>query len=185
MMSKTLEIQVAVRRLPLSRASIVALRNLNRYDLVVCTSKNARKFFMQALQECRVQLARHTPIVQVGPRRDLLQFPIDNARILFPRSAIAPYDIVRQIRARGATVRVIPLYTTDSVPISRPQKESLLRGEVARLAFKSPSGVQGLIRQLGRKEREVVCHIKAECIGTTTARAAREAGFKKISIKSV
>ncbi|MDO8518008.1 MAG: uroporphyrinogen-III synthase [bacterium] len=184
-MQKTLEIRVEVHRLPLSRASIVALRNLNRYDLVVCTSKNARKFFAVELKERRVQPAQRTTIIQVGPRRDLLKFPIDNMHILFPRSALAPYDIVRQLRARGAVVRVIPLYTTDSVPLSPPQKESLLRGEVARLAFKSPSGVHGLVGQLEKKEREVVFRIPAQCIGYTTARAAREAGFKKISIKSV
>lgn len=184
-MKDPLEIQVSVRRLPLSPASVTAIRNLYRYDLIVFTSKNARKFFAQELRRRKVPFPRQSRIIQVGPRVDVLKFPIDNKHILFPRSAIAPFDIVLRMRARGATVRVIPLYTTHGVLLSRAKKELLVRGAVKRLYFKSPSGITGLLQQLRKKEKQTVLSIPALCIGETTAGAARAAGFKKVKIKGI
>ena len=118
-MVRRFEARITLARLPLSPQAVRALRKLEQYDLIVFTSKNARRFFMQALRECRISLPKKSRIVQVGPRTDLLKLPVKNKRILFPRSAIAPYDIVRQLRARGASVRVIPLYTARGAALSR------------------------------------------------------------------
>ncbi|TSC69069.1 MAG: uroporphyrinogen-III synthase/uroporphyrinogen-III C-methyltransferase [Parcubacteria group bacterium Gr01-1014_56] len=184
-MQKTLEIQVRMKRLRLSRTSVRALHNLNRYDLIVFTSKNARAFFMSELEERHIAAPRRARMVTVGPRHELLRLSPLGKRILFPRSAIAPYDIVRSLRARGAVVRVIPLYTTLGTPLSRGEKEALLRGAITLLYFRSPSGITGLLGQLSKKEKLMVRKIPAQCIGPTTARAAREAGFNKVSIKGV
>jgi uroporphyrinogen-III synthase len=184
-MKKLLEIRIKTTRIPLSHTSIQALRNLDRYDLIVFTSKNARKFFAQELTERHIALSRRIRIIQVGPRNDLLKFSLKDRWILFPRSALAPYDIVRHLRARDAVVRVIPLYTAHSIPLSRKHKESILRGEIGALYFKSPSGVTGLLRQFRKKERRIVQNIPVQCIGKTTATAARAAGFKRVSVKGV
>lgn len=177
-----LEARITVHRLSLSPVSVRALYALSRYDLIVFTSKNARECFARALRERGISLPERARIVHVGPRMDLLAIPVRNTHILFPRSALAPFDIVRRLRARGATVRVLPLYTVSSVPLSLAQKRSLARGKVRQIRFRSPSGVFGFMRQLRKNERRGVCSIPARCIGKTTARAARAAGFKNVFI---
>ncbi len=179
-----LTVQIAVRRLPLSGASLKALRQASQYDYVVFTSKNARTIFTQELAERRIALPRHSRIIQVGPRADLLKAKLAGKRILFPRSAVAPHDIVRRLRSKGAVVRVVPLYTTNGVPLSCREHESLLSGRIKQFYFKSPSGVLGLLWQLRGHGRQVVLATPARCIGATTAAAARKAGFKKVFIKS-
>jgi uroporphyrinogen-III synthase len=176
------EVRVVLKRLPLSRASVAALKHLDRYDAILFTSKNARRFFMQELRRRRFAPPR-SRIIHVGPRRDLMKFHINGKRVLFPRSAIAPSDIVRALRARDTIVRVIPFYTTKGAPLSRAQKDRLLQGKVKRLYFKSPSGIRGLLAQFRGRDREAIRSIPARCIGATTAVAAREAGFKRVFIR--
>ena len=180
-----LEIRVKTKCLPLSQTSIQSLLNLDRYDHIVFTSKNARQFFAEALRQYRVKSPVSGQIIQVGPRADLLKIPLSGKRILFPRSAIAPHDIVKKMRVRGATVRIVQLYTAYGMPLSPTQKRSLLSGEIRKLYFKSPSGIDGLLRQVSRSERKIVLAIPALCIGETTVQAARKAGFKQVRIKNV
>jgi uroporphyrinogen-III synthase len=184
-MDKTLAVQVRVRRLPLSRAPARALAHLSRYDLITFTSKHAEAFFLRELRERRLARPPRGRMVRVGPRDDLLKLAVSNKHILFPRSAIAPSDIVRRLRARGASVRIVPLYTTEGVPLSKNRKMALAKGFYTRLTFRSPSGVHGLMVQLSKKERVMARRIPVQCIGPTTARAARKAGFKRVSVKNV
>ncbi len=83
-MGKMLEIKVETKRIPLSRASIKALYRLRKYDVIAFTSKNARRFFAQELRKRRLALPRSVRVIQVGPRKDLLSFPLRGKRILFP-----------------------------------------------------------------------------------------------------
>lgn len=182
-MSPELKVQVAVRRLPLSHASAKALRTAASYDHVVFTSKNARKFFSQELKARRIAAPAPARIIQVGPRADLLKFNFAGKRVLFPRSAIAPHDIVRRLRAKGVVVRVVPLYTTHGVPLARAQKNALARGLIRQIYFASPSGVAGLLGQLRGRSRAAVLALPARCIGKTTAQAARSTGFKRVFIR--
>ena len=183
-MARTLKVQVEVCRVPLSRASLNAIRNIDRFDFVVFTSKNARIFFRQLLRERRIRKP-HVPIISVGPRCDLLTFNIDNKRLLFPRSTIAPSNILRKLRARGAIVRTIPLYCAHGVPLSQRDKTALASGDISKLYFRSPSGVSGFLRQLQGKLRKKVLRLPAECIGETTAASARHAGFTRVSVVRV
>jgi uroporphyrinogen-III synthase len=184
-MSATLEVKVTVRRLPLSRASVRALRDASHYDYVALTSKNARRLFIQTLRDLGAELPASSRIMRVGPRADLLKFPWRGKRVLFPRSALAPYDIVKRLRARGATVRPIALYTAHGVPLSPAQKKALLAGKIRQLYFRSPSGIDGFLRQFRGRDRKTVLSLPALCIGGTTAQAARKAGFGRVSIKNV
>jgi uroporphyrinogen-III synthase len=184
-MKNALSVGITTRRIPLSPASIHALSNLDQYDVIAFTSKNARKFFTEVLKERRLTLPRHIRIIHVGPRNDLLKSPLKGMRILFPRSLRAPYDIVRRLRAKGVIVRPLPLYTAQGIPLSATQKGRLVQGKINSLYFKSPSGVTGLLQQFRREERKIVQRITAECIGPTTAEAARKAGFKKVLVKKV
>jgi uroporphyrinogen-III synthase len=184
-MRKLLEVRVKTKRMPLSRGSIQSLRNLHRYDFVVFTSKNARKFFMQALRRYGAKPPLSGQSIRVGPRADLLKLPLDGKRIFFPRSAIAPYDIIRKMRRRGAVVRVVRLYTSYGATLSLAQKRSLLAGQIECIYFKSPSGIDGFLRQIPAPQHKMIFAIRALGIGVTTAQAARAAGFKQVSVKKL
>ncbi len=174
-----------VFRIPLSLTSIQVLRNLDSYDRIAFTSKNAVRFFKEILREYKIQWPHQSRIIQVGPRADLLNVAKRGMRIVFPRSAIAPHDIVKRLRARGIIVQTVPIYTTVPVPLTVAQKKSLVDGRISHLYFKSPSGVNGLLKLLPKKERAIALTIPALCIGKTTAHAARSAGWKKVSVKDV
>ena len=205
-MSKTLEIRIRVTPKKLSRAASQVLEHIDRYDWILFTSKNTVLFF--STQIGKKKIPQTVRIAAVGPEtakalRDI-KYPVHmvpkkftvnemikgignvkGSHILFPRSAIAPQDAIKILRALGTYVRVLPLYTTEAVQLSRTVKLALLQGVYTRLIFKSPSGVHGLIKQLNSKEKKIVCKIRVQCIGPTTAQAAKEAGFKNISIKRV
>lgn len=184
-MNTILKVEVVLKRRPLSRRAVQALYALSRYDRIVFTSKNARQFFVQTLRERGIALPEPRQVVQVGPRATLLTLPLKGKRILFPRSAAAPHDIVRRLRARGTVVRTLQLYSTKGSPLTPTQRRALLVGVTKKLYFKSPSGVSGLLRQLSRKDRHQVLGLPACCIGETTAGAARRAGFKKVIITGI
>jgi uroporphyrinogen-III synthase len=180
-----LKIEVDTRPLALSHTAAHALAQLETYDIVAFTSKKARAYFDAELRRRKLRMAKTVHILHVGPRKDLLKHPIDNKRVLFPRSTIAPTDVLRDMRERGATVKTIPLYTTHAVPLTAKMRTALTDGSIDRLYFKSPSGVHGLLSQLRGALRKKVLGLRAECIGSTTAEAARKAGFKQVSIKKV
>ena len=207
-MSKALEIRIRVIGTKLSRTAYQTFVRIDRYDWILFTSKNAVTFFAREMRKRRIKLPQALRVAAVGPETasalralglpapvvpksftaDSMIRSMDSVRgthILFPRSAIATPDAVRTLRARGARVRVLSLYTTTAIKLPQTTKQALLAGTYARLIFKSPSGVQGLIKQLSEKEKHIVRNIPAECIGPTTARAAKAAGFRKISDKSV
>jgi uroporphyrinogen-III synthase len=181
-MKGELEVRVVVKRLPLSPTSVGALRHLERYDVIVFTSKYARAFFEQELQRRGISLPRDR-VIQVGPRNDLLKKALKGKRILFPRSALAPPEIIRKLRAMRSIVHVIPLYTAEGKPLSSVEKKRLQQGSIEQLYFKSPSGISGFLSQFRGRERTAVLSIPARCIGETTASAARKSGFKKVFIR--
>lgn len=181
-MSKTLVVRVRTEPLPLSPANISVLRSLERYDLIAFTSKNARRIFSDWLRKQGIILPKTVHILQVGPRSDLLKFKVEGKRILFPRSSVAPYDIVHKLRKRGAVVRVVPLYTAHAIPLTRAERTVLRQGTYSVISFSSPSGVSGFLAQLNREERVIALRLPARCIGPTTARAARAAGFKNVRV---
>lgn len=183
-MARTLTAEVRARALPLSRRTLGVLSNLGRYDLIVFTSKNAVSFFTHELRKRHIAVPR-ARMRAVGPRRELLRLPLYGKRVLFPRSALAPGDILAQMRTRAASVRTIVLYTVDPVPLTAAHKRALIGGEISKLYFKSPSGVRGFLAQLRGKSRAGALAIPVWCIGETTAAAARKAGFKRIRVKAV
>lgn len=184
-MHKTLHIGVETHALRLSRTSQGALRHHDRYDIIAFTSKNARRFFDDQLIRMGVALPTKNRVLHVGPREDVLKHAIDDKRILFPRSDIAPADILDKLRARGAVVRSVPLYTAIGKRLSSQVRKTLTAGAYDSLYFKSPSGVSGLLRQFRGKARQDILKLEAICIGDTTAAAARAGGFKKVSIKGI
>ncbi|CAN5754424.1 hypothetical protein BH11PAT2_BH11PAT2_02020 [soil metagenome] len=203
-MLKTLEIEVRVAPKKLSRASLTALENVGRFDWILFTSKHAVTFFTKELRLRNVKLARTTRIAAVGPEtaaalraagltvqliperftvRDMVFAlgRVKGLRILFPRSAVAPQEPIQILRAQGARVRVVPLYIPIPIALSQATKHALVTSSYTTLSFKSPSGIQGFMRQLNTAEKKIVREIPVVCIGPTTARAARKAGFRHVS----
>jgi uroporphyrinogen III methyltransferase / synthase len=202
--------QIRVTRQKLSPAAIRALTHIEEFDWIIFTSKNAVVFFIQELRERGIEIPKKSSvrIAAVGPETatalkkvplavrfvpkfftvlDLVQSipTLEGRRILFPRSANASKEAIQTLRARGARVRVLPLYTTAAVALSRPIKKALVSGEYTKLVFTSPSGVMGLMRQLTTSEQKIAQVIPVQCIGPTTAATARAAGFKKVTIRGI
>ena len=207
-MSKELQIQVRVSRLALSPTAARVLGRLDEYDWILFTSQNAVAFFMQELRQMNMRFPKGLRIAAVGPQtagaltllgvvvhvipeqyevshmlRDLGD--VAGKRVLFPRSAIAPPFAVESLRARGASVRVLPLYTAKARVLSRTVKRAIREGHYTKLMFTSPSGVLGFMKQLNKKEKLIVREIAVCCIGPITAQAAQNAGFTVVSIKRV
>jgi uroporphyrinogen-III synthase len=77
------------------------------------------------------------------------------------------------------------MYTTKPMCLSEKQKDNLLRGTYSSIAFKSPSGISGLLQQFARIELAKIKSLKAVCIGSTTAGTARKAGFRNVTVSSL
>jgi uroporphyrinogen-III synthase len=207
-MASTLRIRVRTIPLKLRPNDIEALKNPDSYDWILFASKNAVHYFAQELHTRRIKLPHRTRIAAVGPStaRELkkLKLFVDfvpkkstakdmlnglgmvrGEKLLFPRSALAKDDIARRARALGSSIRIVPLYTNVPIALSPSQKIKLLSGSYSHFHFSSPSGIAGLMSQLNKVERMSVRKIPAHCIGPTTARAAKVAGFTKISIEGV
>ncbi|MDB5189962.1 MAG: uroporphyrinogen-III C-methyltransferase, partial [Parcubacteria group bacterium] len=133
-----------------------------------------------ALQACGFSVAA---IPERFTARDMVKSlgKVNGLRILFPRSAIAAKEPVQILRAQGARVQIVPLYYPVPVPLSQITKRALIAGQYTELSFKSPSGIQGFLRQLTTAEKKTALQIPAICIGPTTAKAAKGAGFRRVS----
>jgi uroporphyrinogen-III synthase len=180
-MARILEAKIEVIRLPLSKFAVSILHHLDRYDIIAFTSKHAHRFFYEALREHNIPKPR-VRVLRVGPREDLLRHDIDTKKILFPRSALAPSDILKKLRQHGATVRTIRLYTARGATLSPSAKRAFYQNTIDALRFKSPSGIYGILGQLRGVARKNALKLPALCIGSTTLAAARRAGFKRVSI---
>jgi uroporphyrinogen-III synthase len=176
---KTFEVSVEIVPLRLSPSAIRILKQADSYDRIVFTSKNAQEVFDQTLHKLRVAIDSKK-YIRVGPREDLLKLDLCGKRILFPRSALAPFDVIRKLRARGTVVQAVALYTARGTKLSQADKKALLAGKYDTLYFKSPSGIDGFLRQFSSRERSAIKNISTICIGPTTAQAAKKAGFRKI-----
>ncbi len=197
-MARIFEVTVQTQPLKLSIANKKALEKANSYDWILFASQNTvayfRKYFKKEVtaqvaavgRTTAKTLARHGIKVSVVPEKAEVKEMvkalgnIKKKTLLFPRSAIAPHSTVREIRKRGAIVRVLPLYTTMPVPLTMKQKVDLLAGKFSAIKFKSPSGISGLMGQLTYAQKSFVREIAAQCIGPTTTSAAKKAGFRKV-----
>ncbi len=102
-------------------------------------------------------------------------------RILLPRSDIALRDLPDALRARGAHVSEVVAYTTRPASAHPLLLQRVTRGEVDAACFFSPSAVQGLAAQLAPQTiDELMRNTVAVCVGETTTRAAKEAGFRGV-----
>lgn len=101
-------------------------------------------------------------------------------RVLFPASAIARDTVPDGLGEAGVTVVQVEAYRTEPARLDRESCRDLLdRGDVAMVAFTSPSTVENLERALGQELFETLkARVRAVAIGPTTGEAAGRAGFE-------
>lgn len=203
-MKKVFAVPIETRLLPLTPHSLCALEDADSYNWILFTSAHAVKYFAQYYFNKRRALPNKAQIGAVGPSTAkaltklklkvslvpakhtvehlVRSLPnITGTRILFPRSALAPQDAIKTLRARGARVRVVSLYTTHVPQIALKQINALMQGKFSALSFRSPSAIHGLLTQCNQSQCAALFQLRAYCIGPTTARVAREAGFRKVT----
>jgi uroporphyrinogen III methyltransferase/synthase len=180
-----------------------ALRRLKQYDWVIVTSANGARTCVARARALRVDLRRVRPRwAVIGPataavlRRagiDVAMTPsryltkaiaatltkINGRRVLLPRADIAPPELSKALRRRGAIVDEIAAYrTVVGPPRAAPRIRRVFEsGSVDTVLFTSASTVRGLIRLLG-KGRGALDGVTIACIGPVTADAVVEAGLR-------
>ena len=104
---------------------------------------------------------------------------VRNARILVPRSDVAPEDLVAGLEEAGATVDQAAAYRT-AVPEGAKQKarQLLASRQVDIATFTSSSTVQNLADLLEGEAPALLRGVTIACIGQVTARAAKKLGLK-------
>lgn len=100
-------------------------------------------------------------------------------RVLFPRPAAGRPELLAGLLAAGAEVAAVEAYRTLPAPPEaiRPLAAWILAGEVAAVAFASPSAVSAVVAGLG-EERALLDRVVLAAIGPTTAEALRAEGLE-------
>ncbi len=197
---------IEIEKKPLNRTSLAALKSLAEFDYLFFTSAHAAKLFGSLVKGLRIRKPPTLLVVAVGRataaacarigfKTDVVpkEFNVEEMlrgldkfrgkKILFPRSAIAPKATLTVLRAKGAIVKAISLYKTMPVSTDAPSFKDIFEDGADAIIFMSPSSIAGFVKNLsGTILRKQTLETTALCIGPTTARAARAAGFRHIKI---
>jgi uroporphyrinogen-III synthase len=199
---------LATRWLPFT---LPAQRDLDVYDWVAFTSVRALEAVARAAQEhgwswppesraaavgnrtadelqaqgwmpeCVSETSTAQGLVECLSRRGLL-----GARVLFPSSALADAVLPDGLRALGAQVDVVPVYTTEPVWTQAPEKLPLLARELEAalrggcvVTFASPSAVRAACDLAAAGNcLDRLRAASGVALGPTTAAAARDHGLR-------
>ena len=198
----TIEIQPPEDWAPLDGA----VGRLAEYDWAIFTSVNAVEMLWQRLRAARLDARAfaRTRLCAIGPataaaleahglRADYVpdnytttdvanglgEASMRDARVLLPRSAIAPEELVRELERRGAQVDQVVAYRTLVPEESRAKARELLADrQVDVVTFSSSSTVQNLVDLLSGDARELLGRATIACIGPVTARTAEGLGLR-------
>ncbi len=184
-----------------------ALARLPEYDWVVFTSANGVNFFMQRLQELKIDIRKlRGEIAAIGPATAaaLSRFGLQVAyrpgeyraealleglgkmipagsRVLLPRAAEAREVLPEGLRSQGIRVEVVPVYKT--VPAGAMYKavvqELLKDGRIHILTFTSSSSVRNFASLFADEDmNRLLERSRVACIGQVTAETARSLGMR-------
>ncbi|MCU0499203.1 MAG: uroporphyrinogen-III synthase [Anaerolineae bacterium] len=178
-----------------------AIASLKDYDYLVFTSVNAVIALSDRLGE---RVLPPIPIAVIGEAtakavqerfgRSIQTQPDDyhaealadhlpikaGMRILIPESAIARPVLADRLRMRGASVTVVPAYTTicgvGGVDLAR----QLDAGQIDAITLTSSSTAENLVRRLELEggERAWLAQVGIVCIGSPTAQTVRALGVR-------
>jgi uroporphyrinogen III methyltransferase/synthase len=184
-----------------------ALGKLDSYDWLIFTSTNGVDFFFERLRKKRktVRALRGKRVAAIGPAtaRALRQrgvkvkvVPEDfiaegllkalgskgwkGKRVLLARAAQARQILPRELRKRGATVHVVPVYQTILPPQSKVRVKSLFaKKKPDAITFTSSSTVKNFFAIAGRaRAKKLLAGVVVATIGPVTSRTARALGLK-------
>jgi len=100
-------------------------------------------------------------------------------RYLFPCAEAARDVLPEGLRAAGAIVDVLPVYTTEAAEVDEAWLAGELRGgRLDLLSFASPSAVRSLVGRLGPKTRDALQGVQIAVIGPVTASAVEAEGLR-------
>jgi uroporphyrinogen-III synthase len=107
----------------------------------------------------------------------------DGDRVLLARTPLADAAVRERLRARGAVVEEVAAYRTRLAPAA--SRESLREaldapGGLQAICFLSSSAVNGLLELATDDQLERCLELPALCIGSGTAQACRDAGFREV-----
>ena len=184
-----------------------ALSDPDGTDHLLFTSVNGVEFFLKFLENEQTSPAGLPPALCVGSKtarawekaggkvglvperytaRGLLEMlgeDLSGQRFLILRPREVSTPLGELIEARGGTVRELALYCTVVPAEGAAELEKALADGLDVVTFASPSAVNGIRTLLGRSQEpgaRSIFDIPAICIGPTTARAARDAGFTSV-----
>lgn len=102
--------------------------------------------------------------------------------MLYPVSAVGREELPEALRAQGAAVAVIPVYTTAAeADVDDAVLERIRTREFDLVTFSSPSSVRCFAQIVG-DEGSARGRAHAVCAGPVTAQAARDAGFEVVAV---
>ena len=103
---------------------------------------------------------------------------VEGKRVLLPRSAIAPADLLELLAARGARVEQVHVYDTVTPGETATRARELLEGRrVDVVTFTSSSTVDNLVEALGGDAVRLLQETTLASIGPVTTRTAEKHGL--------
>ena len=194
---------------PAPEAVKEAIGRLADYDWIIFTSANGVKFFLDALGReqldvralgkaglCAIGPATAAALESCGLKVDLVpetyvaesvvealrsQGDLSGRKVLLPRAEIARKVLPESLRALGAVVDEVALYSTR---IEEPEnleqvRQQLNHGGIDLVTFTSSSTVENFVTLVGEKEvRAAAEHTLFASIGPIAAARAEEFGLK-------
>ena len=188
---------------PLDRA----LQRLSTYNWLIFTSVNGIAPFMTRLIELQrdVRALAGLTMCCIGPRtaealsayglradvipeefqaEGILEAldgrPVRGMNVLIPRALVAREILPEQLRTRGATVDVVPVYRTIRPAVATDRlREQLRTRAIDIISFTSSSTVRNFVELFASREEmlQLVGESTVACIGPITAATAREVGL--------
>jgi uroporphyrinogen III methyltransferase/synthase len=182
-----------------------AIGTLADYDWIVLTSVNGATGFLRRLRERTgsIEAAGGCRICAVGPKtraaveaeglevafmptRHVAEAVVEEAppgswegkKILFPRAAEGRDVIPVGLRAKGATVDLVPVYRTVSPDSSREAFARVLSEGADAITFSSGSTVKNFAALFpGGEAKRILNGVAVACIGPITADEAKKNGI--------
>ena len=198
----TIEIQPILE----SPALDEAITHLGDYDWVIFTSVNAVEIFYSRLRVCGADVRSfgNAQICAVGPktiealnkigicadfvpsqsRGAAIANEMENLEgkyVLLPCAKIAPEDLSKGLREKGAVVHTIPIY--DTVKAEGKGREALekgiISGEIDMVTFTSSSTVTNFVEMFDSGPMDVLLSkVTIAVIGPSTAEAVKQCGLQ-------
>ena len=196
--ARVTEVPLIVHRPPTDpEAARVALGLAGTYDYAIITSARAVGASLKLLGDTSPR-GGWPPVLAVGPAtaraarqaglsvrlvpaefvaegllRALEDMDLAGKRIIFPRAEVAREELPDELRRRGATVDVVPVYRTEPSPDAPDRLRAALADHVDMVAIASHSAASSLVAAAAGGSIPPVA-----CIGPVAAQAATDLGLQ-------